>query len=58
MPEAVLHSYEAMKAANPDCSRWDECIENYNQALSHPDGNDLQALCDAADAALESIREK
>ena len=58
MPEAVLRRYEAMKAANPDCSRWDECIENYNQALSHPDGNDLQALCDAADAALESIREK
>ena len=58
MPEAVLHRYEAMKAANPECSRWDECIENYNQALSHPNRYDLQSLCDAADAALESISEK
>lgn len=58
MPESVLRRYEAMKAANPECSRWDECIENFNQALSHPNGNDLQGLCDAADAALEGIREK
>lgn len=58
MPESVLRRYEAMKAANPESNRWDEWIDNYNQALNHPDGNDLQSLCDAAGAALESIREK
>ena len=58
MPESVLHRYEAMKAANPDCSRWDECIENYNEALNHPNGNDMQSLCDAVDAALASVKVK
>jgi len=57
MPESVLRRYEAMKAANPETNRWDGCIENYMQALSHPDGNDMQALCDAADLALENIRD-
>ena len=58
MPESVLHRYEAMKGANPECSRWDECIENYNQALCHPNGDDMQRLCDAVDLALENIKEK
>ena len=57
MPESVLRRYEAMKAANPESERWGECIENFNQALSHPNGNDLQGLRDAADAALEMIKE-
>ena len=52
MPESVLHRYEAMKAANPDCSRWDESIENYTNALKHPNGRDLRELCDALDAAI------
>ena len=58
MPESVLHRYKAMKAANPESNRWDESIENYHNALSHPNGNDMQALCDAADEALETIKAK
>lgn len=52
MPETVLRRYEAMKAANPDCSRWDESIANYNEALHHPNGRDLRQLCEVADAAI------
>ena len=58
MPETVLHRYEAMKAANPESNRWDESIDNYHNALNHPNGNDMQALCDAVDAALETIEAK
>ena len=58
MPETVLHRYEAMKAANPDCSRWDECIDNYRNALSHPNADDMQSLFEAVDAALETIKAK
>ena len=58
MPESVLHRYEAMKAANPDCSRWDECIDNYRNALSHPNADDMQSLFEAVDAALETIKAK
>lgn len=58
MPESVLRRYEAMKAANPENGRWDESIENFKQALSHPNEIDLQGLRDAADAALEGIKEK
>ena len=58
MPESVLRRYEAMKAANPESNRWDGSIKNYHDALHHPNGNDLQALCDAADAALETIKAK
>ena len=54
MPESVVLRYQAMKAANPETSRWDEWIENYNQALSHPNGNDMQELCNAVDTAMES----
>ena len=56
MPESVLRRYKAMKAANPETSRWDECIDNYNQALCHPNADDMQQLCDAVDLALERIR--
>ena len=56
MPESVLRRYEAMKAANPECNRWDECIRNYNCALNHPNGDDMQALCDAADLALRQFQ--
>lgn len=56
MPESVLRRYEAMKAANPETNRWDECIVNYNKALSHPDGNDMDSLCEAAELALENIK--
>lgn len=56
MPESVLHRYEAMKAANPECTRWDESIQNYNSALNHPNGDDMQMLCDAADKALEQFK--
>ena len=58
MPESVLRRYEALKAANPESGRWDESIENYKQALNHPNGDDMQGLCDAVDAALESIKEE
>ena len=53
MPGAVLQRYQAMKAANPDCSRWDECIENFEQALSHPNRQDLESLCQAVDQAIK-----
>ena len=56
MPESVLHRYEAMKAANPESNRWDESIENYYSALNHPNGDDMQELCEVADAALETIK--
>ena len=56
MPESVLHRFEAMKSANPESSRWDESIENYNNALHHPNGKDLRELCDAADLALEMLK--
>ena len=52
MPESVLRRYEAMKNANPDCSRWDESIDNYNNALQHPNGRDLRELCAAIDAVI------
>lgn len=55
MPAQVLARFEAMKEANPDASRWDECIENYNRALTHPDGTDVQNLCCAVDQALEAV---
>ena len=52
LPETVLRRYEAMKAANPNCSRWDESIENFNAALQHPDANDLNKLCAEVNAVL------
>lgn len=57
MPESVLRRYEAMKVANPECTRWDESIENYNNALQHPNGKDLHELCDAATKALDFINQ-
>ena len=56
MPKAVLQRYEAMKAANPENSKWDESIANFNEALNHPNADDIQRLCQAVDAALESIK--
>lgn len=56
MPESVLSRFAAMKAANPESSRWDESIENYNNGLHHPNGKDLGELCDAADQALELLK--
>ena len=55
MPVTVVRRYEAMLEANPDSSRWEACIANYNQALSHPNADDLHMLCDAADQALALI---
>lgn len=55
MPVAVVRRYEAMLAANPGNVRWEACIENYNQALAHPNKDDLNALCAAADAALKDL---
>ena len=52
MPETVLHRYEAMKAANPDCSRWDESIQNYKNALHHPNGKDLREFCSKVDTVF------
>lgn len=55
MAESVLHRFEAMKAANPGSSdRWNECIENYNSALLHPNGKDLHELYAAVDQAAEA----
>ena len=58
MPVSVLRRYEAMKAANPECSRWDESIVNYNEGLCHPNSDDMLLLCEAADLAVECIKEK
>ena len=52
MPVTVLRRYEAMLEANPNNARWESCIENYNEALAHPNACDLASLCAAADQAL------
>ena len=54
MPESVLHRYETMKNSNPNSERWNESIENYYNALHHPNGKDLRMLCEAADAAMNA----
>lgn len=56
MPESVLHRYEAMKAANPETTRWDDSINNFKNALNNPNGDDMQALCKTADLALEQFK--
>ena len=53
MPADVLVRFEALKQANPDCTRWDGCIAHYNQALSHPDRQDLISLCETAERCLQ-----
>lgn len=55
MPVEVVRRYEAMLEANPGSERWVSCIENYNRALAHPNGDDLAALRLAAQQALETL---
>ncbi len=44
MPIAVKNRYEKMKAENPNDTKFDAMIENFDKASSHPDIEDLQCL--------------
>ena len=43
MPQAVRSRYEAMQAKEPENARYKMLIENFDEALAHPDTNDLEA---------------
>ena len=52
MPLSVRKHYETMQDAPGKAPNISQLIKNFDQALSHPDGNDLAALKRAVLAAL------
>lgn len=48
MPEAVRRRYESM----PESPRRQSMLDNFDQALPHPDADDLSRLCEAAAKTL------
>lgn len=53
MPVQVKMRYEKMLEENPENDRWKASIENFNQALSHPDNADLQNAKDWAARCID-----
>lgn len=47
MPMAVRERYEKMLASPNPAPNLEQMIQNFDQALSHPDGEDLQRLTQA-----------
>lgn len=52
MPQAVRSRYEAMRAKEPENTRYKMLIENFDEALAHPDTNDLEAAAAWAKGSL------
>lgn len=52
MPQAVRSRYEAMQAKEPENARYKMLIENFDEALAHPDTNDLKAAAAWAKGCL------
>ncbi len=52
MPQAVRSRYEAMQAKEPENTRYKMLIENFDEALAHPDTNDLEAAAAWAKGCL------
>lgn len=52
MPQAVRSRYEAMQAKEPENARYKMLIENFDEALAHPDTNDLEAAAAWAKGSL------
>ena len=52
MPQAVRSRYEAMQAKEPENTRYKMLIENFDEALAHPDNNDLEAADACAKGCL------
>lgn len=52
MPQAVRSRYEAMQAKEPENTRYTMLIENFDEALAHPDTNDLEAAAAWAKGCL------
>ena len=52
MPQAVRSRYEAMQAKEPENTRYKMLIENFDEALAHPDTNDLEAAAAWAKGSL------
>lgn len=52
MPQAVRRRYEAMQAKEPENARYKMLIENFDEALAHPDTNDLEAAAAWAKGCL------
>lgn len=50
MPQAVRQRYETMLAQDPQDKKVQAMLENFQQALSHPDAQDLQRLTQAIDS--------
>ena len=48
MPQTVRERYVKMKGQPEHPANLDALIENFDRALSHPDGEDLRALQEAA----------
>ena len=51
MPMAVRERYEKMLASPNPAPNLEQMIQNFDQALSHPDGEDLQRLTQAVSAS-------
>lgn len=52
MPVSVKQRYEQMLAADPDNVQMQQMLKNFEQAASHPDVSDLDALKAAMDHCL------
>lgn len=52
MPLSVRQRYEAMQAQQPE--KMQQLIENFDQALAHPDQADLENLVQAANCAFQN----
>lgn len=57
MPGTVLKRYEVMLEQDPHDEKIMEMIENYHQALAHPDRNDKMMLRECVRESLQSCRE-
>lgn len=50
MPDAVRQRYQTMLAQDPQDKKIQSMLENFHQALSHPDAQDLHILTQTIDA--------
>lgn len=55
MPLAVRQRYETMLASPNPAPNLEQMIHNFDQALSHPDGDDLQRLTQAVTASCPGV---
>ncbi len=57
MPDSVKKRYEAMRERQPDDSRVQAFLENFEAARSHPDPRDLEEAAAFAVKVMEALKE-